>query len=543
MHAAQNKHSNGWKTPRSFLPMIGKLRIGFVSSLAATVLLSGCYSMKSLDRKTSLEVEETAASQSGISGETAADAAQSASVSDFPPGASISLNSKSVLEIATEYSRELQDRRDDLYRSALSLFGTRRDFSIELTGTAEYIFNGGDEVVDGDQGAFKIAANRILPTGGNLEATASQDYRTELIEEINDRRYSSIAAVRIDQPLLAGAGYEASHESLIQSERDFIYSLRDFTLERQDFAIETLRQYYSLLGQRKVVENTETNYQQFVYLRQRSEALFKVNRAPSIDVMRSQQEELTALNRLTSTRESYSIQFDRFLVQLGLPSAMDGELADDIPEMLDIKISETNALAMSLKKRIDLQTVRDQLEDARRRLRSARNNMLPDVSLIGAATWTSSDAESISDQEHRQNWQAGVQAEIPFDKRDDRDALKNTMIEVKAAERELALREETVVLEVREGFSRLRSLTVSVEIQLKNIEIAKRRAENALLQFRNGTLSNRDVVEAANDLLDARNSYITALTDYAIQRLVLLRQIGLLDVSREGAIIELNPDV
>lgn len=514
-----------------------------MSCLAAVLLLSGCYSTKSLDLKIGKEVQKEAVKQSGISEETAADAAQSASVSDFPPGASINLNSKSVLEIATEYSRELQDRRDELYRSALSLFGTRRDFSIELTGTAEYIFAGGDEVVEGDQSAFKISANRILPTGASIEATASQDYRTELIEELTDRRYNSIAAVRLDQPLLAGAGYEASHESLIQSERDFMYALREFTLERQDFAIETLRQYYSLLGQRKVVENTQTNYLQFVYLRQRSEALFKVNRAPSIDVMRSQQEELTALNRLTTTRESYSIQFDRFLVQLGLPSTLDGELADDIPEMLDIKMNEATALELSVKNRMDLQTVRDQLEDARRRLRNARNNMLPDVSLIGASTWSSSDAESISDQEHRQNWQAGVQAEIPFDKRDERDALKKAMIDVDAAERQLALRQETVVLEVREGFSRLRSLTVSVEIQLKNIEIAKRRAENALLQFRNGTLSNRDVVEAANDLLDARNAYITALTDYAIQRLVLLRQIGLLDVSREGAIIELIPDV
>jgi len=527
----------------AFIPVIEKKRVCYLSFLTVAVLLSGCYSTKSLDRKIGQEVQRKAVEQSGISEETSADAAQSALSAEFPPGSKISLDSKSVLIIATDYSRELQDRRDELYRSGLSLFGTRRDFSIELTGTAEYIFAGGDEVVDGDQGAFKVAASRILPTGGRIEASGSQDYRTELIEEINDRRYSSIAAVRLEQPLLAGAGYNASHESLIQAERDFVYALRQFTLDRQDFAIETLRQYYSLLGQRQVVENTETNYQQFVYLRQRSEALFKVNRAPSIDVMRSQQEELSALNRLTTTRESYYIQFDRFLVQLGLPSAMDGDLADDIPEMREIKLSESTAMELSLKNRMDLQTVRDQLEDARRRLSTAQNNMLPDVSLIGATTWTSSDAESIDDQTHRENWQAGVQAEIPFDQRDERDELKNAMIAVNAAERNLALREETVALEVREGFSRLRSLTVSVEIQIKNIEIAKRRAENALLQFRNGTLSNRDVVEAANDLLDARNSYINALTDYEIQRLVLLRQIGLLDVSREGAIIELNPDV
>jgi len=135
-----------------------------------------------------------------------------------------------------------------------------------------------------------------------------------------------------------------------------------------------------------------------------------------------------------------------------------------------------------------------------------------------------------------------VTAEIPFDRRDRRDAIRRAELDREAAERRYAEQFDVILLEVRESYSRLRSLTVSVDIQLKNIEIAEKRAKNALLQFRNGTLSNRDVVEAANQLLDARNAYITALTDYEVQRLNLLRQVGLLGVARDGAIIERSPE-
>jgi outer membrane protein TolC len=229
-------------------------------------------------------------------------------------------------------------------------------------------------------------------------------------------------------------------------------------------------------------------------------------------------------------------------VLLGLPSTQEAELADDIPEMKRVSLDEQKAMDLARENRLDLMTERDRVEDARRRVAVARNQFRPEVNAFGSSDWVSGDAESVSDQEYANDWRAGVTAEIPFDRRDERDSLRRAELALDAAERRLAEQTDVTALEVRESFSRLRSLTVSVEIQLKNIEIAEKRAKNALLQFRNGTLSNRDVVEAANGLLDARNAYISALTDYEVQRLNLLRQVGLLDVARDGAIVERIPE-
>lgn len=85
---------------------------------------------------------------------------------------------------------------------------------------------------------------------------------------------------------------------MLQAERDYVYALRDFVVQRQDLALQVMREYYNLLQAWRVLENTRLNVQQVKLVRQRSEALFKVSRATSIDVLRSQQEELGALNRL-----------------------------------------------------------------------------------------------------------------------------------------------------------------------------------------------------------------------------------------------------
>ncbi|HMP89183.1 MAG TPA: TolC family protein [Kiritimatiellia bacterium] len=532
--------SNHWKNSPTLFPVIGKAWVGGGSLLVFIFLATGCASPRALDGKVKREVERQAALEVGVTGETVADAAQAMKTPVFPADESILLDVNSVLNVATDFSRNLQNRRDDLYRAGLSLFGTRRNFGIRMDGTIEYVLSGGDDQNDRQRAGLTLGANRILPTGGRIAVTGSQLWNEETSDGVSDENYSGSARLRLDQPLLSGAGYTASHESLLQAERDYVYALRRFSLERQDFGINILREYYRLLGNRKVLENTRTNYHQFVFLRQRSEALFQVNRAPAIDVLRSQQEELSAYNRLISTEESYQIQVGRFLVLLGLPSSQAAELADDIPEMRKVDLDEEAAVKLALDRRMDLHIVRDQVEDARRKLQVARNLFLPEINAFGAANWVTGESERFSGQRYDNSWQAGVRAEIPLDRRTERDAVKNAELNVLAADRRLAEQIENVTLEVRESYSRLRSLTVSVDIQLKNIEIAEKRATNALLQFRNGRLSNRDVVEAANGLLDAQNAYVNALADYEIQRLTLLRQIGMLDVTREGVLVELK---
>lgn len=507
--------------------------------IAAVCGLCGCASTARLDRDVYREVERKAAAEPTVT----TNAAFAANDVIETPQAGITnevvrLDRGTALRLAARFSRDLQDMRDKLYADALQLFAARRQFEVQYSGTADYVFNKDRNDEWSRTGSAGVGASWVLPTGATI--TFAGDGSAKDTGGSNGVTYATSAGVRLDQPLGAGSGYEASHAPLIQAERDFTYELRSFSLERQDFAIGIVRDFFDLVQQKSAVSNQLLSLEQFAYLRKRSEALFSVRRAPAIDVLRAQQQELQATNQLTSVTETYQIQKARFMVQLGLPAAQAFTVVEDIPSLHEVGLDPVAAVALALERRPDVRTVRDRVDDAERSLRVARKAYQPEIGLFGKAD-VAGEGRDAGSQDFENTAAAGLAAELPFDRRGRRDAVRLAAIRLDEAKRSWQQKQDEVSVEVASSFSQLRALAKSVEIQIKNREIAERRAENANFRFKEGELSNRDVVEAQNDLLDARNAYVTALLDYEVQRLRLLRNVGLLDVASDGGLIELKP--
>lgn len=78
---------------------------------------------------------------------------------------------------------------------------------------------------------------------------------------------------------------------------------------------------------------------------------------------------------------------------------------------------------------IDLQTTTDKVQDAERRLNQARNFLRPKLNLYGEFGMTAEETSSLSDQELKDDFGAGITLEIPFDRRDERDAVKTASLD------------------------------------------------------------------------------------------------------------------
>lgn len=506
--------------------------------ISAALAMAGCASVERVDRQVYREVLHAAEQDARVS--TNAALAAREVIEPLPPEVAkqlLSLDRDSALRLAARFSRDLQDKRDALYAEALTLFAARREFEVQYSGTAEYVLARDDDGDSTGTASATVGASRILPTGAKITFTGEGSRADQ--GGSNGVSFASSAGVRIDQPLLAGAGYEASHAPLIQAERDYIYALRAFSLDRQDFAIGVVQDFFDLVQQKATVSNQTLSLDQFTYLRKRTEALFSVRRAPAIDVLRAQQQELSATNQLTTSVETYQIQKARFLVQLGLPASQEATVVETVPPLHPVLEDPQRAVELALARRPDVQTVRDRVADAERRLRVARKAYEPDVGLFGRGE-VAGKGEDPGSQDFENTAAAGILAELPFDRRGRRDAVKLAAIQLESARRTWQQKQDEAALEVASSYSQLRSLAKSVEIQIKNREIAERRAENANFLFKEGDLSNRDVVEAQNELLDARNAYVAALLSYEVQRLRLLRNVGLLDVGPDGELIELK---
>lgn len=500
------------------------------------MLISGCWSTDALDSTVRKTIQHEAAPTLAHSTNTITDAvAEMHDSRKLPTKLNIDLNA--ALRLATQYSRSLQSKREQLYLSGLDVLAATRQFEPQCSGTLDYVLNKGSDGDTPRTGALGLKSSVILPTGGKLSASAGT--QAGMSNSFNSAIYDTTANVELRQPLLAGAGYEASHEPLTQARRGLVYALRSFALERQDFSIGIMENYYNLVIQKAVLENTRLNVQQATYLRKRSEALFKIRRAPSIDVLRAQQQELTARNGLLQTESEYEIGLSRFLIEAGLPVSIQLKAGTEVPVKKPLQLDKDTCIKLALERRLDLKTMEERLDDSQRRLRLARNALLPQLEVFGKSGSREQGVDSPGRGSFDSDYSAGVSMEIPLDKRDERDAIKKSMIEVASSERNVAEKRDTIRVEISDSFSKLEALSETVVIEARNIEIAQRRADYATFRFRNGELSNRDVVEAQNDLLNARNAHVRALVQYERQRVQLLRDVSLLDVAADGTLIEL----
>lgn len=503
-----------------------------------SLLISGCTSTAPVERGAKIVVAKTASKCLPSPAPAIADAF-AAQPDSFRPLAEVELNQNSTLRIAASYNRKMQARREALMLQGIGFLSTHRDFGPLVRGTLAYLRSDkGNDSTD-----LSLGVSQLLPWGGNISlSTAAGRSTSHIGPGSNTASYTTSAGITLNQPLLANAGREAALEPLTQAERAMVYNLRSFALERQDFAISTLRSYYDMLLRQDLVDNTRVNLEQNTFLRQRSEALFKVGVVNSLDVMRAQQQEISAQNQLQSAETDVDVATSRFVMELGLPLATSVKFTGYIPVMKPFDLKESDCAALALSRRLDLQTIRDQLEDAERSLRIARRGMLPDLQATASAKIQGSSPDGFDDQSYKngEDLSAGLTLTLPIDKRPDRYALKRAEIACVAARRTAAEKSDSVQLEIEESFRRMVEIKTSAEIAFQSMEIAQRRNEYALLRFKNGELSNRDVVEAQTELLNARNAHARALVQYETKRIQLLRDIGLIDVAADGTIVELE---
>jgi len=457
--------------------------------------------------------------------------------SEGNPGEVRVLSLREALRIATQNNRSFKSQRESLELAALSLALERRNFGPVISNTISYVCTQ-TRSADGSRtntgtGRADLSVSQILPTGGKV--TVSSDG-----SKVTDRRsggpstYSHDITVSFEQPLLRGAGREVAYENLTQAERDVVYALRDFELFRQDFSLQVLTKYYAILRQKQVVENSRHTLEQFRFLRQRSDALFKVGKVRTIDRYRAKQEELTASNNLITEQETLSALLDDFKVLLGLPISARIDVENVRPEATAARIDLKSALSAALHNRLDLKTLVEQVEDAERGVRIARNGLLPDLDLSASYTVGGSRTGDTSTFYRDRSRSVGIALSLPLDKVADRNAYKRALIRWHRQVRALTLARDNIRVQVLNTYRRLRRLENSVRIQKANLELAGKRVENAKLRFEAGELGNRDVVEAQSAKLRAQNALIRAILDYEVTRLQLKRDIGILFLDQDG---------
>ncbi len=505
-------------------------------------------------------------------------------------GAAI-LTLEDALEIAFAQSRDYQTRKERLYLEALSLTLDRYQFApiFSASGSVDHVWSARDvqagafrEAVDsmtGTPGAMIQQYSNMLDSSGALtRGTAVGAANTDLERERSvsggtslgfsmlmrgggrlalglttsfteflsgggvDSAFSTISGSFV-QPLLRGAGRGVNAEFLTQAERDVLYELRSFTRFRKTFAVDVARLYYDVLRNRDIVRNNYEALKSFELSLARERAFLAEGLKTASEVARLETQVLDSDSSWTRSLVRYKRSLDNFRILLAFPTDAnlildDAELTALLERGIQVPtLSVEEAIDVALATRLDLYTDRDRVDDAFRRIKVAANALKADLDLVLTAAVDSKDGNRFASFDfERSVWTAGVDFDLPLDRKAERNNYRRALIDFEVSKRTADLATDNVKLQVRDAWRTLGQAQKDYEINILSLAVNKSRVEEVTIRAEEGMegTSILDQVDAQNALTFAQTALTAALVEHTISLLELWRDVGILYVKKNG---------
>lgn len=444
-----------------------------------------------------------------------------------------------AVAVATAQNRNYQRQKEDLYLTALDLTLARHQFARQWFGTvdASYVRDSANEQVGYDA---QTGFSQLLADGAKITTSIALDWARFLTGD-PDTSLGSVLSASITQPLLRGRGRKVVQENLTQAERNALYQIRSFNRYRKTFVVSIVDAYYRVLQRRDAVTNAENNYNSRVESRKRLEMEAVAGRKPPFEVDQARQSELSARDSFVQARQRYEQQLDEFKIMLFLPTRAEIELDQN-----ELKVLETMgvvkpdydldaAIETALVHRLDLANSADTVEDLERKVIVAADNLGVELNLIGSAGVNSTPKTKFERlQFHHGTYSLGLEADLPLDRKAERNAYREALIALEQRRREYQGDVDEVELDVRQAYRQLREAAERYETQTISLELAETRVESTTLLLQAGRVTTRDLLDSQDALLGAQNSVTAALVDYAIAKLSFFRDVGVLQVKPDG---------
>ena len=479
------------------------------------------------------------------------------------------LSLEKALELAVRHSRVYQNSKEQLYLSALGLTLARYQFTPIFSGSGQGSYavqteqatefqqnpsdpNGPPIPVLSDNlaerhhvhGSGDLGVGWLIRDIGKISAAFTTDFLRFLSGGPSTLTSSEVGGT-FSRPLLRNAGFKAEMESLTQAERDLLYAVREFVRFRKDFSVQIATAYYGVLGNRDAVRNSFLNLQSSHRSADRTRALANEGRTTQTDLGRLGQQELSAESAWINAIRTYQRALDDFKIQLGIPVETKLVLDDRDLEQLTIRqpnMEVKDAIQVALAARLDYQNLRDQNADTARQLTLAADKLKPQIDFVANGGFSSKQQTKgfAMPDPNRYNWNAGLNVDLPLNRKAERNAYRSALITQERSARALAQRQDEIAQQVRESWRTLDQARRTHEISEIGVKLAERRVEEQELLAELGRAKAQDQVDAQNDLANSKNQLTQALVGHTIARLQFWNNLGILYIKDNGQWEETN---
>ena len=457
-----------------------------------------------------------------------------------PGDDAIELDLAAALAYAQQHSREYRFAEEDFILQSLRTLIERHQWGPRFFNdiSADFDANGTNGLYDSSvRLVTDLSVTQRLPYGGEVSARALASATEDLHEFVAGERTNSIDIILdANIPLLRGAGVTA-RESLIQANRNLIYAARDFERFRREFLVDVCRDFLDLIVQQRRIENAIRQVETLKIVADSEQANADEGRRAPFEAAEAQNALFDGQDSLNSARESYRLSVDRFKVRLGMHvdtpvTILPSTLRLPIPD-----VTTQDAVERALTYRLDLQTRRDGIDDSRRAVNNAKNDLLPDLDLSGSVTMpTNSDRgrQGVDFQPDDTDFNVGLNLSVPLDRDIEKYSLRDAQIQYERTVRSYDEFRDNIIVNVRAAVRTIDRTLLSLDIQGQNVRFAKIR--QASIDADPNRANVRQKTDAANQLQSNLDSLNSSVRDLEIAILDYLLATGQLRVEQTGEI-------
>jgi outer membrane protein TolC len=207
---------------------------------------------------------------------------------------------------------------------------------------------------------------------------------------------------------------------------------------------------------------------------------------------------------------------DRLKILLTIPLDIDIQVAAPLGyESLQLQMEQ--ALEIALANRIELKQASGRVDEAQRKTRVSKKNLLPDLNVLMSyeRVGTADDLrESIELDQN--NWSVALLGDQSWPRTAEKAAVQQSLITVKTARLNLSLTRDEIEREVRDQLETLTRIENDIAIRQEQIRTSEGKLALAEIKFRYDMANNFDVIESENELERAKIDLLTARTEYIV---------------------------
>jgi outer membrane protein TolC len=340
--------------------------------------------------------------------------------------------------------------------------------------------------------------------------------------------YSGEVGISLKVPLLRGFGSEINLHSVLMAEYVLRTAHRSHYLVKVNTVLEAVAAVYNIVQQRELVHLFQVQTESFkghvVMARTRE----KIGLATSIDVYRAEIRLKDAQDSLSRAQEALRNAGDRLKIVLAAPMEQAMQVVAPLTyQPLDITLEE--AVATSLQNRVELNQIDDEMEQARRLSRLAKNNLFPQLDLVANYTRSVSDDQfSRSMRLDEDSWSINLSSTTDWSRTAEKAAYQKTLLVVKTTKLNRSTTIDGIKRDVRQYFDALLKDEERAQIRNEQIDQARGKLALAEIKFSHGMANNFDVIEAETELQEAWANLLVAKIQYIVGMYRLRAAIGTL---------------